>query len=185
MSLNHIIQSSVSDDEALSIKVKNIAVTGEILQSTSSLSYYGGLSPSATLPFLSEGITDASVIPPTECTMCLQTGKGFQVGYYVAVVTPAGVSSNTITLYCPYPDKLRQSLIENDPSVLNYSKINTLGYTFTIDNTNHNKASLTVSSVPPLPIDNKEYIKFEFHTDNGLPFSSATAYLFKIQHTQG
>jgi hypothetical protein len=32
MSLNHLIDSSVPFDQALSIKVKNITVTGEILQ---------------------------------------------------------------------------------------------------------------------------------------------------------
>jgi len=184
MSLNHLINSSVPNDQALDIKVKNITVMSNILLPNDSLSYFGGLSPTTVLPFLSEGITNASVIAPTQCTMCQQTGRSFQVGYYVAVTTPAGVTSNNITLLCPYPEKLRELLIENYPIVLNYGKINSLGYTFTIDNTNHNKASLTVSGIPPLPVDGKDYIRFEFHTDNGLAFSSSATYLFKIQHTQ-
>jgi hypothetical protein len=184
MSLNHLIDSSVPLDQALDIKVKNVRVTGQIIQVTDSLSYFGGLNPSATLPFIAEGITNASVISPTQCTMCQQTGQSFQVGYYIAVTMPSGVTSNNITLLCPYPDKLRQLLIENDPSVLDYARINSLGYTFTVNNINHNKASLTVSGIPDISVDAKDYIRVEFHTDNGLPFTSAVTYLFKIQHTQ-
>tara|TARA_R110002126_G_scaffold282479_1_gene430938 strand:+ start:722 stop:1279 length:558 start_codon:yes stop_codon:yes gene_type:complete len=184
MSLNHLIDSSVPLDQALDIKVKNIRVTGQILQATSNLSYFGGLSPTTVLPFLSEGITNASVVAPSVCTMCQQTGQSFQVGYYVTVVTPAGVTSNNITLYCPYPQKLRTFLIENDPSVINGASINSLGYSFTNNNVAHNKASLTVSGLPDISVDDKDYIRFEFHTDNGLPFTSSQIYLFKIQHTQ-
>ena len=184
MSLNHLISSSVPLDQALDITVKNLSVTSDIFLPNDSLSYFGGLVPSATLPFIAEGITNASVIAPTQCTMCQQTGRSFQVGYYVAVTMPSGVTSNNITLLCPYPDKLRALLIENYPIVLNYSKINSLGYTFTVNNINHNKASLTVSGIPDISVDAKDYIRFEFHTDNGQPFTSAATYLFKIQHTQ-
>jgi hypothetical protein len=184
MSLNHLIDSSVPLDQALDIKVKNIRVTGEIIQATSSLSYFGGLIPTTTLPFLSEGIAGATVNVPSICTMCLQTGQSFQVGYYVTVVTPPNVTSDTITLLCPYPEKLRLLLIENDPSVLDFARINSLGYSFANNNVAHNKASLTASGIPATPVDAKDYIRFVFSTDNGLPFTSSQIYFFKIQHTQ-
>jgi hypothetical protein len=184
MSLNHLIDSSVPLDQALDIKVKNIRVTGEIIQVTDSLSYYGGINSTTVLPFLAEGIAGATVNVPSVCTMCQQTGQSFQVGYYVTVVTPTNVTSDTITLLCPYPEKLRLLLIENDPSVLDFDNINSLGYSFTNNNVAHNKASLTASGIPDISVDAKDYIRFVFHTDNGLPFTSSQIYLFKIQHTQ-
>jgi hypothetical protein len=184
MSLNHLIDSSVPLDQALSIKVKNIRVTGEIIQANDSLSYFGGLNTTTALPFIAEEIAGATVSVPSECTMCQQTGKSFQVGYFVTVVTPTNVTSDTITLLCPYPDKLRDLLIENDPSVLDFARINSLGYSFTNNNVAHNKASLTASGIPDISVDAKDYIRFVFHTDNGLPFTSSQIYFFKIQHTQ-
>jgi hypothetical protein len=182
MSLNHLIDSTVPLDQALDIKVKNIRVTGQVIQATSSLSYFGPINPSTVLSYTTAVIAGATVIPPTLCSMCQQTGRSFQVGYYVSVDMPAGVTSNTITLFCPYPEKLRTLLIENDPSVINGDKINSLGYTSTLDNTNHNKASL-ISSGPDSfnPLDK---VRFTFTTDNGLPFTSSATYIFKIQHTQ-
>jgi hypothetical protein len=37
MSLNHIIQSSVPDDEALDVKFKDLELTGEIVQANGKL----------------------------------------------------------------------------------------------------------------------------------------------------
>ena len=182
MSLNHLILSSVPDDQALDIKVKDIRVSGQILQATDSLSYYGGINTSTVLSFTTSVIAGATVVSPTLCGMCMQTGKSFQIGYYVSVDMPAGVTSNTISLFCPYPEKLRLLLIENDPSVINGDKMNALGYTSTLDNTNHNKASLISSGIDSFnPLDK---VRFTFTTDNGLPFTSSATYIFKIQHTQ-
>ena len=183
MSLNHLINSSVPDDQALDIKVNTINVMSNILQPTNSLSYYGGLSPTTVLSYTTSVIAGSTVVQPTFCVMCLQTGRNFQLGYYVSVDMPAGVTSDTISLFCPYPEKLREGLIENYPIAINIDKMYALGYTFTSNNTNHNKASL-ISSGPDSfnPLDK---VRFTFSTDNGLPFTSSVTYIFKIQHTQG
>ena len=184
MSLNHIIKNSVPDTEALDVKFNNVTVLGDIIQTTDSLSYYGGLDPTNGLSFTVSGVTGATLIPPSVCTMCQQTGTSFQVGYFVTVDMPTGVTANEITILCPYPDKLRTSLIANDPSVINVNRINTLGYSASFDKTAHNSAYLIASGLPAFESP-QAYIRCDFVTDNGLPFTSSKTYVFKIQHTQG
>lgn len=184
MSLNHLVQNSVPDSEALNVKVNKLYVVDSIFQPTDSLSYVGGLSTETILPFSTDDLPGAIVTSPAPCTMCLQTAKSFQVGYSVIVRTPAGTTSNTIDIICPYPEALRNNLITNWPQVLDESTMNAIGYTFTIDNTTHNNASLVAASFPTSSY-NADYIRFIFRTNNGLAFTSNETIIFKIQHTQG
>jgi hypothetical protein len=187
MSLNHILLSTVPDDEALNVKFNNVTVNGTLDFSANSESFYGSLDPTIAEPFSVQGYGNNGglFILGASCTSAIQIDRAFNLGYDITIQMPANVTENSVSITCPYPDAL-QSLISKDPTIINGSKWTSMGYAFSDSSPVVNPATLRYSVQTDITVANPlTHVTFQFYTDNGQPFTSGILnYRFRIMHSQ-
>tara|TARA_R110000803_G_scaffold197206_1_gene260668 strand:+ start:171 stop:707 length:537 start_codon:yes stop_codon:yes gene_type:complete len=176
MSLNHIISSSVPDDEALSLKVKDLDVNGNINMELGSSTYYGGIDPDTGSGSYT---TNLGTLTLNNCTAALQTGTAFQLGYLIDIVSVNAF--NNFQVSCPYPTSIL-ALIAKNPAIINAGLINSMGYCVP-DSDPTGKTWSIRQSFPSIGLE-LSHMTFEFQSNDFGNTPIGISYRLKIQHTQ-
>jgi hypothetical protein len=175
MSLNHLINTSVVDDEALSLKVKDLNVIGDINIPIGALTYYGSLDPDTGAGAYTANL---GTLTFNNCTIAKQTGSAFELGYLIDILSVNTISSYQVS--CPYPTSIL-NLIAKNPAIINATLINSIGVTFPESDPTGKTWNLR-QSFPSIGLE-LSHITFEFVTSDLGNTPANIAYRCKITHT--